>query len=110
MESRMLKMGMLLTAMTISAVLLVMTAGNSMREQKEIHVEKAAAAAEKPPVEFTLKAYQGKAALFRGNAERPYQILDIELYLLPEEDRKRIEEGISAGSEEELRKFLEDWD
>ena len=92
MESRMLKMGMLLTAMTISAVLLVMTAGNSMREQKEIHVEKAAAAAEKPPVEFTLKAYQGK------------------LYLLPEEDRKRIEEGISAGSEEELRKFLEDWD
>ena len=110
MESTQFKMGILLVSMTISAVLLVVSAGNSMRQQKEIRVEKAAAMAEKKPVGFILKEYEGKAALFRENSETPYQILDLEVWLLPEADRKALENGISAEDEETLRKILEDWD
>lgn len=110
MDKTNFKIGMLLSSMTISAVLLVVTAGNSVRHHKEAGVEKAAAMAEREPVGFILKAYNGKAALFRENSDKPYQILDIELYLLPEVDRELLEEGIPAENEAELRKILEDWD
>ena len=110
MESTNFKIGMLLTSMTISAVLLVVSAGNSMRQQKEIQVEKAAAFAEKEPVGFVLKEYEGKVALFRENSQRPYQILNIEVYLLPDADKEALREGILAENEEELKKILEDWD
>ncbi|MBR1528779.1 MAG: hypothetical protein IJ642_05710 [Oscillospiraceae bacterium] len=110
MENTRFHMGMLLVSMTISAVLLVVSAGNAMRQQKEIKVEKAAALAEKEPVGFVLKEYEGKAALFRENSERPYQILDLEVWLLPEADREALEQGIFAQDEAELRKLLEDWE
>ena len=54
--------------------------------------------------------YEGKAALFRENSQTPYQILDLEVWLLPEADREALKEGISAEDEETLRKILEDWD
>ncbi len=110
MEHTQVKIGMLLVSMTISAVLLVVSAGNAMRQQKEIRVEKTAALAEKEPVGFMLKEYQGRVALFRENSQRPYQVLAIEVYLLPDADRQALEEGIFAGSEEELKKILEDWE
>lgn len=104
------QISLLLTAMTISAVLILASAGNTVRMQREIHVEQAAALAEKEPIGFVLKTYQGKVALFRENSETPYQILDIEAYLLPDADRELLEQGIFADSEEELLKFLEDWE
>ena len=110
MESTNCKIGMLLVSMTISAVLLVVSAGNSVRQQKEIRAEKAAALAEKEPVGFVLKTYQGKVALFRENSSTPYQILDLEVYLLPDADRQALEAGILAENEEELKKILEDWE
>jgi len=110
MENTRIPIAVLLVSMTISAVLLVVSAGNAMRQQKEIQVEKAAALAEKEPVGFILKEYEGKAALFRENSERPYQILDLEVWLLPEADRIALEQGIFAQDEAELRKILEDWE
>ncbi len=110
MENTRFHIGLLLASMTFSAVLLVVSAGNAVKAQKEIRVEKAAALAEKEPVGFVLKEYEGKAALFRENSEKPYQILDLEVWLLPEADRETLEQGIYAQNEEELKAFLEDWE
>ena len=57
-----------------------------------------------------MKEYNGKIALFRENSEKPYQIFEIETYLLPDADRQMLKEGIFAEDEETLRKILEDWD
>ena len=73
------RIGMLLASMTLSAVILVVSAGNAARQHKEANIQKAALLAEKEPVGYLLKEYQGKAALFRENSEKPYQILDIEV-------------------------------
>lgn len=110
MENIRLQVGLLLTAMTISAVVILGSAGKSVEQQKSYAVEQASALAEKEPIGFILKAYQGKVALFRENSEKPYQILDIEVYLLPDVDRELLEQGILAETEEELKKFLEDWE
>ena len=105
-----LQIGMLLTAMTISAVIILGSAGKSVEQQKSYAIEQASAFAEKEPIGFVLKTYEGKIALFRENSEKPYQILDIEVYLLPDADRELLEQGILAESEEELKKILEDWE
>ncbi len=105
-----LQISLLLTAMTISAVLILTTAGNTMRQEKSARVEQVAAATEPPPIGFVMKAYQGKIALFRENSEQPFQILDFETYLLPDADREALEQGIYADTQEELLSILEDWD
>ncbi len=105
-----MKISMLLASMTISAVILVVSAGNAVRQHKETNIQKAAVLAEKEPIGYILKEYQGKAALFRENSEKPYQILDIEVYLLPDADRQALEAGIFAEDELVLRNLLEDWD
>ncbi|MDE6004235.1 MAG: hypothetical protein K2G88_02495 [Oscillospiraceae bacterium] len=110
MGSIRLEFGLLLTAMTISAVIILVSAGKSLVQQKSYAIEQASALAEKEPIGFILKTYQGKIALFRENSEKPYQILDIEIYLLPDADRELLEQGIFAESEEELKKILEDWE
>jgi len=104
------EISLILTAMTISAVLILASAGNFMKQEREIRIEQAAALAEKEPIGFILKSYEGKAALFREHSDKPYQILDIEVYLLPDADREALEEGIFAESESELRELLEDWE
>lgn len=110
MENTRVHIAMLMVSMTISAVLLVVSAGNAVKAHKEIQVEKAAALAEKEPVGFVLKEYEGKAALFRENSEKPYQILNLEIYLLPDADREALKQGIFAENEEELKTLLEDWE
>lgn len=110
MEKTELKIGLLLMSMTVSAVLLVVSAGTVITSQKSARIEQAAALAEKEPIGFVLRTYEGKVALFRENSQKPYQILDIEVYLLPEADRQALEEGILAEDETELRKILEDWE
>lgn len=110
MESMGLKLGLLLTSLTVSAVLVLGTAGNLLAEVKSVEAERASLLAEKEPVGYVLKIYQGKVALFRENSDKPYQISEIEAYLLPDADRQVLEKGISADNEEELKAILEDWD
>ncbi|MDE5753480.1 MAG: hypothetical protein K2H89_02910 [Oscillospiraceae bacterium] len=110
MESKRLQVSLILAAMTISAVVILGSAGKSLEQQKSYAVEQASALAEKEPVGFILKTYEGKIALFRENSEKPYQILDIEVYLLPDADRELLEAGILAETEEELKAILEDWE
>jgi hypothetical protein len=100
---------MLLTAMTISAVIILVSAGKSVERQKAAAAARQADMAQHDPVGFVLGEYNGKLALFRENSVRPYKLLDMEVYLLSEEDRAALEKGIVFETEEELLRVLEDW-
>lgn len=110
MESIRRPLYFLLTGMAISAVLLLLSAGEAIKNEKSTAAARQAAYKEKPPIGWILREYDGHAALFRENADKPYQILDTEVWLLPEADRAALREGIYFQSEAELRALLEDWD
>lgn len=104
------QIAILLTAMTISAVLILGSAAKTVERAKSDAVTRRAAMSEQDPVGFVLGECNGRLALYRENSAKPYKILDMEVYLLPEADREALREGIVVETEEELRKLLEDWD
>ncbi|MBE6850337.1 MAG: hypothetical protein E7504_01140 [Ruminococcus sp.] len=102
---------LLLTAMTISAVIIMLSAAKGVELQKSSAAAKNASMAAHEHVGFVLGEFGGKLALFRENSKKPYRILDMETYLLSEEDLELIRSGgIIVDSEEELERLIEDWD
>ncbi len=102
---------LLVISMAISAVLILVSAAKGVAYDKHDAAVREASAAEQGRIGFVLGEYEGKLALYREHSEKPYRILDIELYLLPEEDQRTIANGgILVDTEEELRALLEDWD
>lgn len=110
MEQIRKKMYFLLTGMTVSAVLLLTAAAETVKHEKSTAAVREASLRPQPSPGFVLKEYEGRMALYRENAPRPYRILDREVWLLPEEDRLALQEGILVATEQELRQLLEDWD
>lgn len=110
MESIRRPLYILLTGMAISAVLLLVSAGEAVKHEKSTAVARQAAFQEKPSFGFILREYEGHLALFREGSEKPYKILETEVWLLPDEDRLAVQEGILVKTEAELRELLEDWD
>ncbi len=101
---------LMLTAMTISAVLILVSAGKGVERRKSAAAARQAEMQERAPVGYVLRAYEGHLAIYRENGIRPYRVLDTEVWLLPEEDRTALEDGILLKTEQELRQLLEDWD
>lgn len=62
-----------------------------------------------PQVDYVLGEYDGYLALFRGEQEQPYQILDMPVQLLSDYDRGQIADGIHVQTEQELRQLVEDF-
>ena len=62
-----------------------------------------------PQVDYVLGEYEGYLAVFRGEQQKPYQVLQMPVQLLPEEDQGAIEAGIHVQTEQELRRLLEDF-
>lgn len=105
------QIAVLVMAMTISAVIILLSAARGIERDKSAAAERNASMAAQEEYGFVLGAYEGRLALFREDHGSPYRILETELYLLPEEDRRQIESGgILVATEEELEKLLEDWD
>ncbi len=102
---------LLVTAMTISAVIIMLSAAKGVERQKSAAAEKQASMAAQEKIGFVLGEYNGRLALFRENSVKPYRILETEIYLLSEEDLQTIRSGgVRADTEEELRQIIEDWD
>ncbi len=99
---------LLLTAMAISAVVILMSAAKGIAHDRTEAAMREASRAETPG--FVLGEYEGRLALYREHGTRPYRVLDIEVWLLPEADREALTDGILVATEEELRTLLEDWD
>ena len=58
---------------------------------------------------YWIREYQGKLAVYRGNAAAPYQIHDVYVSTLPEYDQELLREGVPAYSQAQLDRLLEDY-
>lgn len=59
---------------------------------------------------YVLKTYQGQIGIFKPNAAKPEQVLDIMVSALPEKDQEMLQQGIEVQSERELKALIEDFD
>lgn len=58
---------------------------------------------------YTLKGYNGQLALFTNHGNKPCKIFDIFISSLPQEDKTRLETGITVYTEEEIQKLIEEY-
>ena len=86
---------MFLTALVISLVIVGGSMTLSVRHQKSAG--------------YLMRIADGKVGLYRIGSSTPYELLDEPLNLLSEYDREQLEQGITASSEGELRRLLEDF-
>lgn len=110
MDSLRRQAALVLTSMTISAVIILGSAAKSLERTKSDAAARAFTMSQRDPVGFVMREYEGSLALFRENGIKPYKILDVPLYLLSEADRTALQEGIFVETEAELVRLLEDWD
>ncbi len=101
---------LLITSMAISAVIITMSAAKGLAQKKGAATVRHASMAEESSIGYVLGECDGHLALYRENSSRPYRILDMQVYLLSDADRQALSEGITARTEAELERILEDWD
>lgn len=58
---------------------------------------------------FILGIHEGRIALWKDNQKKPMKVFPYQASMLPEEDQKRLEEGIHVDSLNELYKLVEDY-
>ena len=58
---------------------------------------------------FIIKEYQGKVAVFQGQASEPLFVSDVSISSLPLADKEILSEGIEVSSERELNRLIEDY-
>ena len=99
---------MFLTALVISLVIVGGSMTLSVRHQKSA-VQ--GVPTSQPPTDpgYLMRIADGKVGLYRIGSSTPYELLDEPLNLLSEYDREQLEQGITASSEGELRRLLEDF-
>ncbi len=93
------------TAVTISGFIVICTLAQTVHHEK---IQTKFTANEVLQPECIVREYDGKIGVFRGNGDKPYKIIDYDISLLSDYDRKELADGIIMESDEELRKFIED--
>ena len=58
---------------------------------------------------FLLGSYKGYLALWKGSDPEPFQIYPVAISSLPEADQSSLSQGITAYSQRQLDKLLEDY-
>ena len=53
--------------------------------------------------------WESMKGIWQSFGQKPYQVLQMPVQLLPEEDQGAIEAGIHVQTEQELRRLLEDF-
>lgn len=66
-------------------------------------------AAQKHEPKYVFSQYKGRLALFQRDFAMPVEIFDVYLNAFPQEEQERILAGISAESDEEIQKIIEDY-
>lgn len=59
-------------------------------------------------IEYTVKDYGGKVAVFAADSSSPLVVYEIYTHLLPENDIELLRRGIKVTSQEQLQSCLED--
>ena len=78
-------------------------------EEENIPEEILSSVSEEETEKMFLGVFEGKLALFVGKSQYPDIVYDFLVRNLPEEDQKRLYEGINISSESELGSILEDF-
>lgn len=60
-------------------------------------------------IQYILREYDGKLAVYKAGESTPSRILDMETRLLPSYDQGLLRAGIEVSSPEELNQLLEDY-
>lgn len=58
---------------------------------------------------YYLGEYEGKLATFSTESDEPLEVFDVFVSSLPEDDIKKICDGIYASNEDELQRLIEDF-
>lgn len=58
---------------------------------------------------YVVKAYDGKLSVFKNGDNAPLKTFDTYIDFLPEKDKQRLAAGISAKSDAELQRIIEDY-
>lgn len=102
----------LVTAMAISAVIVIVSLAYSVKSQRaEAHrksVENSVVETQEE-IGYMLKEYNGELAVFRGNSETPFRLLGISASVMSECDRSQLKDGIFVQTESELNRLIEDF-
>ena len=59
--------------------------------------------------QYTIKDYNGKVAVFENDNTYPQNVYDSYTSVLPENDQKRLREGIVVTNTAELQRIIEDY-
>lgn len=100
---------MILTAFVISVVIVfgsmttIITNPKSMAQEQYTETS-----SENTQINFVIRIWNNHLGLFRGDSDTPYREIDMPIYLLTEHDREMLKEGITAQTEDELRRLVED--
>ena len=105
----------LLCAMTVSAVIIIITV-SAVSDRKRAEAVKASdlpaitkiveTASE---VGYYLREYNGELAVFRGHSDTPFKRLGVGLEYMTDEDKLILKEGIYAENERKLKMLIEDY-
>ena len=67
-----------------------------------------AAASQQEDNLYIVKEYNGHIGVFRDGDKQPFEEIDIDIHIFPEEDQKLLQDGIQAKSATELTRIIED--
>ena len=70
----------------------------------------AAAASAEDDIIYIVREYNGHIGVFRNGESEPFEEINIEVSIFPEEDRKLLRSGIRARGASELTRVLEDYE
>ncbi|QAT49291.1 hypothetical protein EQM14_05575 [Caproiciproducens sp. NJN-50] len=78
----------------------------SSQESSAIH----AAASKQNDSLYIVKEYNGHIGVFRDGDKLPFEEIDIDVSIFPEEDQKLLRDGIQARGTAELTRVIEDYE
>lgn len=58
---------------------------------------------------YTIREYEGKIAVFKDSDKKPFTVYESYTSLLPEQDRQRLQNGITVDNTTDLQKIIEDY-
>ncbi len=110
--SKKVSITILLSAMIISAIIIIASVSSSVEKRKmRAQEEVTRTVTETTPIEigYYLKEYQGDIAVFRGTSQTPFRFLGVNLNLLSDYDKVLLHDGIFVQTIKELNALIEDY-
>lgn len=96
-----------MTAITVSGFIVICTMGQSLHRQR-LASKISDIPAEMPAAVCTVREYNGRIGVFKGDSMMPYRVIDYDFSLLSDYDKEQLYEGIAIESDYELQQFIED--